>query len=232
MDTGRLGVKGRLDASANSEALVLPRGTIAQRPTGPTGGMIRFNTNISQIEGWNGVAWGPIGSTGPTGSTGASGYSGYSGVSGFSGESGYSGVSGFSGESGYSGFSGIVGPTGTIDNTQPLELLSTAPSTATTTGALVVSGGVGIGGDVYVGGVFNLAPPTGAAEVSTTSDLQLTSSSRVEVTTSLFRVANLTTAQRDLLTASNGDLIYNSSVNRFQGYQAGAWINLDDGTPG
>jgi hypothetical protein len=120
MDTGRLGVKGRLDASANSEALVLPRGTIAQRPTGPTGGMVRFNTNINQIEGWNGVAWGPIGSTGPT---------------------------------------------GTFDN-------------------------------------------------------------------SLVQVSSFTTAQRDSLSPSNGSLIYNSTVNRFQGYQAGAWINIDDGSLG
>jgi len=39
-----------------------------------------------------------------------------------------------------------------------------------------------------------------------------------------------TTANRNALTAVNGMVIYNESVDRFQGYQNGAWINLDDGT--
>jgi hypothetical protein len=41
-----------------------------------------------------------------------------------------------------------------------------------------------------------------------------------------------TTIERDAISASNGMIIYNSSSNRFQGYQNGAWINLDDGTAG
>ena len=40
----------------------------------------------------------------------------------------------------------------------------------------------------------------------------------------------LTTTQRNALTATNGIVIYNSSTNRFQGYQNGTWINLDDGS--
>lgn len=39
-----------------------------------------------------------------------------------------------------------------------------------------------------------------------------------------------TTVDRDLLIAANGMVIYNSTANRFQGYQNNAWINLDDGT--
>lgn len=41
---------------------------------------------------------------------------------------------------------------------------------------------------------------------------------------------SLTTTQRNALTAANGMVIYNTTANRFQGYQNGAWINLDDGT--
>ena len=37
-------------------------------------------------------------------------------------------------------------------------------------------------------------------------------------------------AGRTALTAANGMVIYNTTANRFQGYQNGAWINLDDGT--
>lgn len=41
---------------------------------------------------------------------------------------------------------------------------------------------------------------------------------------------SLSATQRGQLTPANGMVIYNSTANRFQGYQAGAWINLDDGT--
>jgi hypothetical protein len=41
---------------------------------------------------------------------------------------------------------------------------------------------------------------------------------------------SLTATQRAALTPANGMVIYNSTANRFQGYQASAWINLDDGT--
>ena len=40
---------------------------------------------------------------------------------------------------------------------------------------------------------------------------------------------SLTTAERDALTATNGMVIYNTTNNKFEGYQNGAWINLDDG---
>lgn len=39
-----------------------------------------------------------------------------------------------------------------------------------------------------------------------------------------------TTTQRNQLTASNGMVIYNTTDNKFQGYQNGGWINLDNGS--
>lgn len=41
---------------------------------------------------------------------------------------------------------------------------------------------------------------------------------------------SLTTIERDALTPANGMVIYNSTNNKFEGYQNGGWINLDDGT--
>ena len=41
-----------------------------------------------------------------------------------------------------------------------------------------------------------------------------------------FSVPTLTTTQRDALTASNGMLVYNTSTNKFQGYENGSWTNL------
>lgn len=46
---------------------------------------------------------------------------------------------------------------------------------------------------------------------------------------SFVQFASLTSVQRDGLAAVNGMVIYNSSNNKFEGYQNGAWINLDDG---
>jgi hypothetical protein len=40
------------------------------------------------------------------------------------------------------------------------------------------------------------------------------------------RFPSITTTQRNALTAVNGDMIYNSSLNKFQGYENGAWANI------
>lgn len=36
-----------------------------------------------------------------------------------------------------------------------------------------------------------------------------------------------TTAQRDALTPTNGQIIYNTDDDEFQGYQNGAWVTFD-----
>lgn len=48
--------------------------------------------------------------------------------------------------------------------------------------------------------------------------------------TGFVQFGSLTSTARDALTAANGMVIYNTTDNKFQGYQNGAWINLDDGT--
>ena len=45
-------------------------------------------------------------------------------------------------------------------------------------------------------------------------------------TTGALLLSRMTTAQRDALTAVNGMLIYNSTDNKFQGYENGSWTNL------
>jgi hypothetical protein len=42
----------------------------------------------------------------------------------------------------------------------------------------------------------------------------------------VLKVGSMTTTQRDALTAENGWIIYNSTLNKFQGYENGAWANL------
>lgn len=47
-----------------SGALTLPEGTTAERPAVPASGDIRFNTDLTQFEGYNGTAWGSLGGGG------------------------------------------------------------------------------------------------------------------------------------------------------------------------
>jgi hypothetical protein len=67
----------------------------------------------------------------------------------------------------------------------------------------------------------------GIPTLTSATNINLTAANAVVVTTSPFRLASLTTTQRDALTAVNGDMIYNSTTNKLQGYQNGTWINLD-----
>jgi hypothetical protein len=70
----------------------------------------------------------------------------------------------------------------------------------------------------------------GAPTLESETVINLQAGERVRVTTSPFRLAQLTTTERNLISPVAGDLIYNTTDNRFQGYQNGGWINLDDGT--
>lgn len=67
---------------------------------------------------------------------------------------------------------------------------------------------------------------TGSAEFSSATTLTLDAADGVIVTGSQLRMPSFTTAQRDALTAANGDLVYNTDTNKFQGYANGAWVDL------
>ena len=68
---------------------------------------------------------------------------------------------------------------------------------------------------------------TGTPTVSSASNLNLTAAGRVQVTGSPFKLWNVTTALRDaILAPSNGDMIYNTTTNKIQGYAAGSWRDL------
>jgi hypothetical protein len=47
---------------------------------------------------------------------------------------------------------------------------------------------------------------------------------------SFVQFGSLTSSERNALTAVNGMVIYNTTNNKFEGYQNGSWINLDNGT--
>lgn len=66
----------------------------------------------------------------------------------------------------------------------------------------------------------------GTPELESATDILLTAGTRVTITQSPLKMASFTTAERDALTAENGDIIYNTTDNKFQGYENGAWANL------
>jgi hypothetical protein len=49
---------------SNTDYIILPKGTTAQRPGSPLAGMIRYNTDLAGFEGYNGTAWAPVGGGG------------------------------------------------------------------------------------------------------------------------------------------------------------------------
>lgn len=104
-------------------------------------------------------------------------------------------------------------------------------STSTNTGAVVVTGGLGVGGNINVANTVtaksvNINGGT-TPRVYSASNLNLEAVGRVQVTQSPFKVWNVTTSQRNGISASNGDLIYNTDTNKFQGYANGTWVDLN-----
>ena len=86
--------------------------------------------------------------------------------------------------------------------------------------------------DITSTGTFNVnsmnVSGTGNVALSSGNNLTLSATDRVEVTGQTpFKLSNMTTAQRNGLTASNGDTIFNSDTNKFQGYANGAWVDLN-----
>ena len=71
---------------------------------------------------------------------------------------------------------------------------------------------------------------TGTPTITSASNIVLNPTGSVVVQSGGFRLANMDTTARNALTASNGEMIYNTTVNKIQAYQNGAWINIEDGS--
>lgn len=68
----------------------------------------------------------------------------------------------------------------------------------------------------------------GVPSLQSPSDIYISAVGKVKIITrSPMQMATMTTAQRDALTnVENGDVIYNTSTNKFQGRAAGVWVDL------
>jgi collagen type VII alpha len=203
-----------LDASTANSLVVKPiRGS-----TGPSA--LYYNSTTGEITYGTTVA----GATGPTGATGLIGPTGATGV----------GATGITGATGLTGATGITGATGPVagSNTQVIFndagvagananfVFNKISSNLTVTGNITASNTVTANNFVAAGaGTPTL---TSSGNIS----LQASVTGVVNITQSVFRLASLTSAQIANVTATNGDLVYNSTLNKFQGFENGAWANL------
>jgi hypothetical protein len=100
----------------------------------------------------------------------------------------------------------------------------------TITPAVTMSSDLTVQNDMTVNGSLQAetfeGTGTGTPQITSAGSIELVAEDAVKVTQSPFRLASFTTTERNALTAVNGDTIYNSTTNKFQGYANGGWVDL------
>ena len=109
-------------------------------------------------------------------------------------------------------------------------------SAITFTPAVVMQSDLTVENDFIVGNLLTTAnllltgnlttQGSGTPEIVSDNEIELDAGTRVDVIRGPIRMARFTSADRDLLTAQNGDMIYNTTTNKFQGRAGGSWIDL------
>ena len=122
-------------------------------------------------------------------------------------------------------YSSLTGKPDFVDSSDVQNIVDSAYVRTLLDSGFSVTGNITVGGELTVG-TLNF---TGAGSTTWSSDNELifTATDRVLIDSAPFRVATMTTADISSITLpENGDMLYNATTNKFQGYENGAWINL------
>ena len=93
---------------------------------------------------------------------------------------------------------------------------------------LTVENDLTVNNDINVKGSLNTVG-SGTPEIFSDNEIELNAGTRIQATTGPFQMLTVTTVQRDALTPSNGDIVYNTTDNAFQGRANGSWTSLSGG---
>ena len=141
------------------------------------------------------------------------------------------GPQGIQGIQGIPGIQGPVGPSGTdgVDASNPISFTNFSVAGQSTVSAetegdtLILAAGTNV--------VITTDPVTDTITINSLdqADQLLNSTSDVTFNSveSLFKLVQMSTTVRDGIVAVNGMMIYNTTVDKIQGYQNGSWINID-----
>lgn len=100
--------------------------------------------------------------------------------------------------------------------------------TDTPTEKLDVNGNANIVGTLTTDSI--LLTNSSSPGIESLTSIELQAPQAVRVINAPFKLANLSTTERNALIPENGFMIYNTTANKLQAYQNGGWINIDDGT--
>ena len=100
----------------------------------------------------------------------------------------------------------------------------TIPTSTTFNSDVTVENDLNVTNRVYAKEFISTS--VGTPEIISSTTIDLNAATRTRITGGLFRLNKLTALERDSFTAENGDLIYNTDTNKFQGYENGVWVNL------
>jgi hypothetical protein len=110
-------------------------------------------------------------------------------------------------------------------------------SSITVTPAMVIQSDLTVENDLVVNNTVRankfVSTAVGSPKITSATNIELNAQGAVIIGSSQLRIKSFTTAERDALTASTGDVIYNSTLTKLQLRIASAWktITLSDDVP-